>query len=133
VSVPTIVEAGRIQAFCDVVNDHNPAFRQSWRGGPVLAPPTFINTFRDGKSQLLIEHLGVDMPRLLHGDEIITCHRPLVAGDLVYQQVTIVDVGKKATRAMGNADYFRVRITVHDIKGELMVEAFQSFFVRGDS
>lgn len=131
-ATPTIVEQSRIDALCDVINDHNPTFRRGWRGGPALAPPTFINCFRDAKSQLVIDALGVEMPKLLHGEQTMTYHRPIRAGDLVFQQVSVVEVGQKATRAMGAADFFKVWITLRDSQGELLAEAYQSFFVRGE-
>lgn len=129
----TIVERERITALCDVVNDSNPAFREGWRDGPVLAPPTFINCFRDTKSQLLIDVLGVDMPKLLHGEQEMFFHHPIVAGDTVYQQVAIVEVGKKQTQAMGDTDFFKVRITLRDADANLLAEAYQSFFVRSET
>lgn len=129
----TIVEQGRIDALCDVVNDQNSAFRDGWLGGPALAPPTFINCFRDAKSQLVIDALGVDMPKLLHGEQTMTFHHPIVVGDVVYQQVALVEVGQKTTRAMGDADFFKVWITLRSEQGELLAEAYQSFFVRSDS
>lgn len=129
----TIVEQGRIDALCDVVNDHNPAFRSGWRDGPALAPPTFINCFRDAKSQLVIDALGVDMPRLLHGEQTMTYHQPIRTGDLVFQQVALVEVGQKATKAMGAAEFFKVWITLRNVHGQLLAEAYQSFFVRSGS
>lgn len=129
---PTVVEPGRIRALCEVVNDDNPSYVAGWRGGPPLAPPTFINCFRDNKSQLLIDELGVDMPKLLHGEQEMTYYRPIVAGDVVYQQITIVAVETKQTKAMGAADFFKVRITLSDVHGDLLAEAYQSFFVRGE-
>ena len=130
--VACVVEAGRIEALCDVVNDQNRAFRYGWRDRGILAPPTFINCFRDAKSQLVIERLGVDMPRLLHGEQEMFFYQPIFAGDVVYQQVALAEVGTKATQAMGNADFFKVWITLRDEAGELLVEAYQSFFVRSD-
>lgn len=129
-STPTVVEAGRIRALCDVVNDANPAFRSGWRGGPALAPPTFINCFRDAKSQLVIDALGVDMPKLLHGQQVMSFHRPILVGDVVHQQIALVEVGEKQTKAMGPADFFTVWITLRDDDGALLAEAYQSFFVR---
>ncbi len=130
---PTVVEAGRIRELCAVVNDPNPAFTESWRGGPPLAPPTFINCFRDLKSQLLIDELGVDMPKLLHGEQVMTYYKPVVAGDVVLQEVAIVAVEKKPTKAMGLADFFKVRIRLKSPEGELLTEAYQSFFVRSEA
>lgn len=131
-STPTVVEASRIRELCDVVNDPNPIFTESWRGGRPLAPPTFINCFRDLKSQLLIDELGVDMPKLLHGEQIMTYHKPVLAGDVVFQDVAIVAVEKKSTKAMGTADFFKVRIRLMSPEGEPLTEALQSFFVRSD-
>lgn len=127
--VRTTVEQGRIDALCATVGDTNPAFVDSWRGGATLAPPTFVNCFREGKSSLLIDALGVDMPKLLHGEQVMRYHAPIRCGDVIVHQVQIVEVRERMTKAMGLADFFRVRITLSDLDGRLLHEAFQSFFV----
>jgi acyl dehydratase len=81
----------------------------------------------------VIDALGVDMPKLLHGEQDMTFHRPIRVGDVVYQQIALVEVTEKPTKAMGPADFFRVWITLRDADGELLAEAYQSFFVRDDS
>jgi MaoC dehydratase-like protein len=128
--VQTTVEQGRIDALCTVLNDTSPVFTKSWRGGAPLAPPTFINCFREGKSNLLINHLGVDMPKLLHGEQRMNYYAPIRPGDVIVQQLAIVDVRERATRAMGPADFFTVRIWLSSTNGDLLHEAYQSFFVR---
>lgn len=132
-ATPTVVEASRVDALCAVINDDNPAFANGWRGGPALAPPTFINCFRDNKSQLLIDVLGIDIPKLLHGEQVMNYYHPIRVGDIVYQKVGIVEVEEKETRAMGPADFFKVHIMLEDEEGTLLTDAYQSFFVRSGS
>lgn len=129
------VELGRIRALCDVLNDTNPAFTDpvAAHAGPwggVVAPPTFVNCFRDFKTDLLITELGVDMPRLLHGEQEMRYYAPIRPGQVVVHQVQIVEVAEKKTRALGATDFFKVHITVRDEDGSMLVEAYQSFFVR---
>lgn len=126
----TRVEASRIAALCEVLGDSNPAFRNGWRGGAPLAPPTFINCFREHKSKLLIGALGVDMPLLLHGEQEMHYYAPIRAGDELDHAVTIVDIRSRNTRRMGPSEFFKVRIRLSDPSGAVRADAYQSFFVR---
>lgn len=129
------VEFGRIKALCEVLEDTNSTFTdpvaaQSGPWGGVVAPPTFINCFRDFKTDLLVTELGVELPRLLHGEQDMYYYAPIRPGQVVVHQIQIVDVQERHTKVMGPADFFRVRITLRDEDGRLLADAYQSFFVR---
>lgn len=129
------VELGRMQALCKVLGDANPNFvdpEVAFAGtfGGVIGSPTFINCFRDWKTELVIGELGVDMTKLLHGEQEIIYHKPIRAGQIVEHQVKVVDVEEKQTKALGPTDMFKVYITVKDETGNMLVEAYQTFFVR---
>jgi acyl dehydratase len=135
--VETIVTQQKIDALCDALEDYNPLFRDPTVAagtayGGIIAPPTFINLFRERKSELLLSELEVDLPRLLHGEQDITYYAPVRPGDRVLHRIKVVDVGKKKSKTYGQLDHFTVLITVKGLDGRKLVEATQLFFVRED-
>ncbi len=133
--VETVITQEQIERLCDALEDDTPLFRDpeiaaaSAYGG-IVAPPTFINLFRRGKTALLLCALEVDLPRLLHGQQEITYYAPVRPGDLVLHRVKVVEVGKKKSRTYGALDYFTVLITLKNRENQRLVEARQLFFVR---
>jgi acyl dehydratase len=131
----SVVTQEAIRAFCESLEDHNPLFldagaaaRSAWGG--VVAPPTFMNTFRTGKSALLLSELNFELPKLLHGEQTIWYHAPIRPGDRLRHRIKIIEVGRKKSKTYGSLDYFTVLITLKNERGEKVVEATQLFFVR---
>lgn len=131
----SVVTQGAIRVFCESLEDYNPLFLDpamaggsAWGG--VVAPPTFINTFRTGKSALLLSELNFELPKLLHGEQVIRYYSPIRPGDRVWHRIKVIEVGRKKSRTYGNLDYFVVSITCKNEGGEKVVEATQLFFVR---
>lgn len=125
----------QIDMLCNCVEDYNPLFldeeiANASANKGVIAPPTFINCFRDYKTMLLISELGVDMPMLLHGEQVINYYRPIRPGDTVWHRIKVVEMGRKKSKTYGETSYFVVLITLKNDDGEKTVEATQLFFVR---
>src|ERR671936_250242 len=79
------VEKGHIRRFCEAIGDPNPIYYDEaaataagYRGIP--APPTFPIALRPHDAR---EGLGIDMKKVLHGEQEIEYKRPLYAGDSV--------------------------------------------------
>lgn len=121
----SVVTQEAIRAFCESLEDYNPLFL-----GGVVAPPTFMNTFRTGKTALLLSELNFELPKLLHGEQVIWYHAPIRPGDRLRHRIKIIEVGRKKSKSYGNLDYFSVLITCKNERGEKVVEAKQLFFVR---
>src|SRR5207253_2977592 len=73
---PVTVERGRLKDFARALGDPNPFYVNDAVGtaspwGDVIAPPTFAISFRDetADSGALLRDLGVDISRLLHGEQ----------------------------------------------------------------
>jgi len=98
--------------------------------GGVVAPPTFINCFRDLKTNLVLSEAEVDLPLLLHGEQAINYYKEIRPGDEIVHKLKIIDVGRKKSCTFGELDFFTVLIKVHSKSGERLVEATQLFFVR---
>lgn len=130
----SVVTPEAIRAFCEALEDGNDLFLnpdavRASGGDGVVAPPTFINTFRTGKTALLLSELNFALPKLLHGEQTIWYHRPMRPGDRIWHRIKIVEVGRKASRTYGQLDSFTVLITCKNERGEKVAEARQLFFV----
>ena len=135
--VETIVTQQQINALCDSLEDDNPLFRDpevaaATANGGVIAPPTFINLFRQRKSELVLSETDVDLPKLLHGEQDIAYYEPVRPGDRVWHRIKVIETGKKKSKTYGELDYFTVLITMKNAQGRKLVEATQLFFVRED-
>jgi acyl dehydratase len=130
------VTQDRIDALCSCLGDYNPLFldpeiaTQSANGG-VVAPPTFINCFRDFKTALVLSETEVDLPLLLHGEQVIRFYNPVRPGDRVLHKIKVIEAGRKKSKTYGEVSYFTVLIKMKNAANdERLVEATQMFFVR---
>ena len=120
------VERGRIKDFARAIGDTNPFHLDDRVGGAsewgdVIAPPTFPITFRDENADTatLLRDLGVDISRILHGEQEFELHRPIRAGETFLCRPRIVDIYEKSGKSGAMA--FVVRETsVTDTKNELV-------------
>lgn len=125
----------QIDLLCSCLEDYNPLFlddevaAESANAG-VLAPPTFINCFRDFKTTLVLSETEVDLPLLLHGEQVINYYKPVRPGDTIWHKIKVVDVGRKKSRTYGELSFFTVLIKLKNDNDERLVEATQLFFVR---
>lgn len=80
----------------------------------VVAPPTFTVTFTMPLIEAFLRDpaFGWDYPRMVHGDQSITLHRPIHGGD---ELVTTVHVDELRTR--GGSHMLTLRCEVADSNG----------------
>ena len=123
---PVTVERGRIKDFARAIGDPNPFYlddpvgrASSW--GDVIAPPTFATTFRDESlAATMLGDLGIDISRVLHGEQEFEIHRQLVPGETYLCRSKVLDIYEKAGRSGPMA--FVVRETaVTDRQNEIVV------------
>jgi acyl dehydratase len=133
---PVTVERGRIKDFARAIGDLNPFYLDDAVGrasewGDVIAPPTFAITFRDDRadSAALLRDLGVDIGRILHGEQEFEIHRQLVPGETYLCRSRVTDVYEKSGKSGPMA--FVVRETaVTDRANEIVVTMRQVTVVR---
>lgn len=130
-----VVTQEKIDALCSVLGDYNPLFLDSEQAGAsenqgIVAPPTFINCFRDFKTALVLSETEVDLPLLLHGEQVIRYYKPVRPGDRILHKIKVVDAGRKKSKTYGEVSYFTVLIKMKNSNDERLVEATQLFFVR---
>ncbi len=133
---PVTVERGRIKDFARALGDLNPFYIDDAVGaaspwGDVIAPPTFAVSFRGegADSSALLRDLGVDISRVLHGEQEFEIHRQLVPGETYLCRTKILDIYEKTGRSGPMA--FVVRETaVTDRTGEIVMSTRQITVVR---
>ena len=100
------VERGRIKDFARAIGDLNPLYLDDEMGrasrwGDIIAPPTFPITFRDERadSGAMLKDLGVDISRLLHGEQEFEFFRQIRPGETFLCRTKITDIYEKAGRS----------------------------------
>ncbi|PYM12792.1 MAG: MaoC family dehydratase [Candidatus Rokuibacteriota bacterium] len=99
------VERGRIKDFARAIGDLNPFYLDDEVGrcsawGDIIAPPTFATTFRDeSRSAAMLADLGVDISRVLHGEQEFEIHRQLQPGQTYLCRTKVLDIYEKAGRS----------------------------------
>jgi acyl dehydratase len=99
------VERGKIKEFARALGDDNPLYLddrvgQASEWGDVIAPPTFMTTFRDGAdSGAFLRELGTDISRILHGEQEFEIFRPIRPGETFVCRSKVLDVYEKTGRS----------------------------------
>jgi acyl dehydratase len=111
------VERGKIKEFARAIGDLSPFYLDDAVGraspwGDIIAPPTFPITFRDETQDAgaLLRDLGVDISRLLHGEQHFEHYKPIRPGETYLCRSKVLDVYEKTGRSGPMA--FVVRETV---------------------
>lgn len=124
------VEKGQLRFFARATGETDPIYfdEEAARaaGHPTIpAPPTFLFSLQLGapakRGDLFdVENgVGVDMRRILHGEQSFTYHRPIYAGD----QMTLITTTKDIYAKKGGALEFIVQHTEGvNAQGQLCVE-----------
>lgn len=96
----------------------------------VVAPPTFaIVVSQRGLDQLLADDTaGIELSRVVHGDQRFTIERPIVAGDELQVAFGVTNV-----RALGGNAMVSTEASITDAHGALVATAFSSLVVGGDA
>ena len=99
------VERGKIKEFARALGDENPLYvddrvGQASAWGDIIAPPTFMTTFRDGAdSGAFLRELGTDISRVLHGEQEFELYRPIRPGETFVCRSKVLDVYEKTGRS----------------------------------
>lgn len=139
-SAPRVVEVERgfLKFFAKATGETNPIYfdEQAARAAghrDILMPPTYVFSLQlsapaaTGDLFDPVNGMGIDMHRVLHGEESFTYHRPIYAGDRLELVTTTTDVYEKK----GGALQFIVQETrCTNDERELCVEARQVTVVR---
>jgi len=101
------VEKGRIRMFCQAIGEDNPVYhdqaaakRAGYRSIPV--PPTFPFTIimEANQSFMILDELGIDKTRTMHGEQQFIYHADICAGDVITGRQTVIDTYEKKGGAL---------------------------------
>jgi acyl dehydratase len=129
------VERGRIKEFARAIGDENPAYLDDRLGqasewGDIIAPPTFMTTFRDGAdSATFLKELGTDISRVLHGEQEFEIHQPIRPGATYTCRSRVVDVYEKTGRS-GPMAFVARETVVTDTTNEIVAHVRHITVVR---
>jgi acyl dehydratase len=117
------VERGKIREFADAIGDPNPIYRdpdcaaKSPAGG-IIAPPTMLRSFlyetRDSVDALNIK----DWSYIVHGEQEFEYLAPVLAGDVLTAQDTILSIVEKESRRAGKLQIAVIETTFRNRRGE---------------
>jgi acyl dehydratase len=120
------VERGKIKEFARAIGDQNPfhvndAVGRASEWSDIIAPPTFGITFRDDSAEAgaMLRDLGVDISRVLHGEQEFELHRPIRPGQTYLCRAKVLDVYEKSGRSGAMAFVVR-QTTVTDAQNEIV-------------
>ena len=96
-----------IRTFAEAIGETSPIHRDEDAAraagyAAIPAPPTFAFTIAMEARQpfLVVEDLGVDKTRTMHGEQSFAYHRPIHAGDTISGRQEIVDMYDKKGGAL---------------------------------
>ena len=114
------VERGKIKEFARAIGDLSPFYLDDAVGrasewGDIVAPPTFPITFRDENADtgVMLRDLGVDISRILHGEQEFEHFKPIRPGETYLCRSRITDIYEKSGRSGAMAFVVR-EMTVTD-------------------
>ena len=100
------VERGKIKEFARAIGDLSPFYLDDAVGrasewGDIVAPPTFAITFRDDNADTgtVLKDLGVDISRILHGEQEFESYKPIRPGETYLCRSRITDIYEKTGRS----------------------------------
>ena len=100
------VERGKIKEFARAIGDLSPFYLDDAVGraspwGDIIAPPTFPITFKDESQDTgaMLRDLGVDISRILHGEQEFEHRKPIRPGETYLCRSRITDVYEKSGRS----------------------------------
>ncbi|CAD6547396.1 hypothetical protein LMG27952_04567 [Paraburkholderia hiiakae] len=116
-----VAEAGRLRFFAKAIGETNPVYfdesaaRDAGHPGLPL-PPTFLFSLEfEQPDTSWRDEIGIELPRILHGEQSFTYHRLAYAGDVLLFESRLADIYEKR----GGALEFVVRETrVTNQRGE---------------
>lgn len=103
--------------------------KKSKFGGTIM-PPTFAHNFRAGKWELMIKDAGLELGKLLQGEEHDEYYRVVKAGETIYYKVKLTDIYEKPSPRFGKLEFMIIDVDCWDEKNEPVMKYRQVFVVK---
>ena len=135
------VERGKIKEFANAICDPNPVYRdykyaQSQGFSDVIIPPTFPMTalFHAGSDNVVLEvmqKLGMDVARSVHGEIEYIYERPVCAGETLRGEMSIGNIYEKPGKRGGTMTFVEHEIRLFDKSNKPVVVVRNTFIEKG--
>jgi acyl dehydratase len=129
-----LVGREKIREFADAIGAddgayHDPAAAAALGYPDVVAPPTFpaLLSMAGDRALLGDPAVGIELARVLHGDERFLYTRPIHAGDRLTYVTTIAEMMSRA-----GSDFLTTRTDVTTETGHPVVTVYSRVVVRGE-
>jgi len=131
------VEKGQLRFFAKAVGETNPVYTDEvtakaagYRALP--APPTFLFSLNLAHPDPLARYIdmGIELAKLLHGNQQFEYFAPICAGDRIRLESTIVDIFMKKAGAL---EFVVEETTATNQIGELVGKSTQTLAIRHGS
>jgi acyl dehydratase len=123
------VERGKIREFARAIQDDDPLYvdeaHASAVAGGLMPPVTFLATLAhwdDGRGR---PRLGLDLRRVLHGEQEYEFLGPIYAGDTLTAVSRVVDAYEKPGRRGGTMTFYVTETAFTNQRGEPVARARQ--------
>lgn len=132
------VEKGRLVFFAKAIGEDNPVFRDEQAAKAagfrsIPAPPTFLfclNMMDQPDPFARYKEMGIDLGKVLHGEQSFKYYEPVCAGDKITFVGTISDIYVKKGGAL---EFIITDTTATNQKGALVAELRGVTVVRNDT
>ncbi len=128
-----LVGREKVREFATAIGDFNPVFHdvsaaQALGYADVIAPPTFpfVIAMRAMAAATFDPDLGLDYSRVVHGEQVLSYSRPIVAGDELIATTVIENV-----RSVAGNDLLTTRTDIATVAGEHVVTSTSVIVSRG--
>jgi len=124
------VEEEAMVRYALATNETDPRLVEPGADGGLIAPPVFPVVYhaRALGKPIGDPELNIDFKRALHGEQEMTFHRPLRAGDVITTAPSIEDIRDK-----GTGETLAIRLRSDNQAGERVEETLFTLFVRAKS
>lgn len=122
------VEAEHTMAYARATNTDNAAYLDEKRPGGIIASPIYAVVFQfpDVAQPLFDSDLGVNMMRLVHGEQDMTFLKPVRPGDVIKTTATV-----KAITDKTSGELLDIGLSSVNQNGEQVADVVMGLFIKG--
>ena len=130
-SLAVEVEKGHVRRFVEAIGDPDPLYREEAAARAagyehIPAPPTFPTALRPNDVR---EGLGIDMRKVLHGEQEFAFRRPVLVGDRLTLVQRLAEAYEKSGRS-GMMDFLVLETLATDEAGQWVYRARATIVVK---
>jgi len=137
---PVVYEVGRekIQEYARATLQDNPLYSEPEfaalsKYGTIVAPPSFVAVYCGEMFNQLFsdEDLGIDLPRIVHGEQEFKFRKVVRSGDIITSVAKIVDVFSKQSDSGVTHEFGVLKSESKNQHGQMVCEGIWTVIQRG--